>query len=72
MRRTIAFSAILFAIAISGNLHSAGPGGIITPEDFYCGYDDEMKECTWVLKGSVCIADENCKPVVVTPPGGKE
>ena len=72
MKRLIIFSAIFFAAAISGNLHSAGPGGIITPEDFYCGYDDGMKECTWVLKGSVCIADENCKPVVVTPPGGKE
>ena len=72
MKRLIIFSAIFFAAAISGNLHSAGPGGIITPEDYYCGYDEDFEDCTWVLEGSVCIADENCKPIVVTPPGGKE
>lgn len=71
MKRTIAFAAIIFSIAVNGNLHSAGnESGItprVTPEDFYCGFDTEIKECTWVLEGSVCIAYDDCKPLVEKP-----
>lgn len=73
MKRKTVFSAILFAMAISGSLHSAeNEGGIVTPDDFYCGYDVDLRVCTWVLEGSVCIANDDCKSIVVTPPGGKD
>lgn len=72
MRRTIVFSVILFAIAISGNLHSAGNEGRVTPrvtpEDYYCGYEEEIQDCTWVLEGSQCIATSDCHKLEVTPP----
>lgn len=71
MKRTMTFVAILFTIALNGNLHSAGnEGGInprVTPEDYYCGFDTEIKECTWVLSGSVCITYDDCKPLIVGP-----
>lgn len=73
MKRKAVFSAILFAMAICGSLHSAvNEGGIVTPEDYYCGYEEIINDCTWVLEGSVCIASDDCKPIVVTPPGGKD
>lgn len=66
MKRMFVFSAILFAIAVSSNLHSVGTSRV-TPEDYYCGFDYQMKECTWVLDGSVCIAYDDCTPLIVKP-----
>lgn len=77
MKRKAVFSAILFAtIAICGNIHSAENEGGVNPRqlpgDYYCGYEELINDCTWVLEGSVCIADDDCKPIVVTPPGGQD
>ena len=66
MKRLFVFSAILFAIAVSGNLHSVGTPRV-TPEDYYCGYEKSISDCTWVLEGSVCIAYDDCTPLVVKP-----
>ena len=66
MKRVFVFFAILSAIAVSGNLHSVGTPRV-TPEDYYCGYDDGIKDCTWVLTGSVCITHDNCKKLVAQP-----
>ena len=49
----------------SNSLFSSG--GVVQPEDYYCGYDNEFKMCTWVSKGSVCVADDDCKELIVTP-----
>lgn len=66
MKRFFIFSAILLAIAISSKLYSVGTPRV-TPEDYYCGYEGEIKDCTWVLTGSVCIAYDDCKPLIVEP-----
>ena len=49
----------------SNSLFSSG--GVVQPEDYYCGYEEEIEDCTWVLEGSACATFDDCKKIIVTP-----
>ena len=74
MKRLLLLSVMLgHALFINSSLYS-----LVSPQDTgiepYCGFDIRVFECRMVTEGSVCVADDDCKELVVTPekPGEPE
>ena len=65
MKRLLLLSAMLGFSFINNSLFSSG--GIVQPEDYYCGYDEKIQDCTWVLEGSACATNANCKKIEINP-----
>lgn len=74
MKKLFILLSMLGYSFFSNSLFSSGGVSPQNPIDPYCGFDIRVFECRMVTEGSVCVADDDCKELVVTPekPGEPE